>query len=241
MEPDLTIGGPYAFLIDLEEGRRPYEPPTPLYKHCRREHGLILVNEGKVRISSLDVYRSFDAAAGSIVDASEGKQRTELVDADMVIEHPTNFIGWETWSPEFVVGPRGQVFAHNTYYSEAANNQYVFCLSTSGDATTSKDLHLDYDSIVEVTDPIGLFICLSRHLIANGLTVSPFLGSCIYDGTQVWEDFRGRKKIIPRALQKRSDHSKHAEVRFVFPALQPMADYLDLEVKELCQYLRLLP
>jgi hypothetical protein len=238
-DPDLTIDSPYAFYKDLWLGLRPYDPPT-LYRHMERKWAEALVNDGTFQISPMARYRDEAVSNGSIHDQQDGKQRTELSDADLIFERTKEFGSFQIMSPNLIVGPEGRFFGYNSHPSDEANNEYVYCLSERGDIQLSKELDPKYDTIVKIEDPIGLFLLICNDLLEKEFTNRPFVGHCIYDGSKIWKNPLGKVKHIPRALQKRADHDFQKEVRFVFPAMHPITGPTNLTIPKIGTYCTIL-
>ncbi len=180
-----------------------------------------LVNDGQLRIKTASDYRDPSRNSYPVLDPQEGRHRLETTEADLVYERPVQFAGFEAFDPHTMVNREtGAIWASNVFVDRGAEAQRILSLSESGMPEVGRRMDPRYDTVVEIRSVVGFFIRVARRLVELGLTVNPYLGRCVYDGSTQWVDPLSDRRVkrIPRVLTKDSSYDWQREVRLVFPA-----------------------
>lgn len=235
--PDLSIDSPYGKIESYELGLRPYDAPTPLFKYMEKRWAQDVIEKGSIQILTASGYRDL-VATGETRDISEGLQRMDVLDADLPLEDPFSFSGWDTFAPDAIGdSTTNSLCAHNKWQSTGSNLSSILCFTPLLDDMLMKELDPKYDCVLQINSPVGFFITIARYLISTGFTQSPFLGKCSYNGSSTFRDkISGKERLMPRALMKRSDHSHHEEVRMVFPTKEVSTVPLKITIPEIRSY-----
>jgi len=237
-EIDFSVGSPWAWMWDLEQGHTPYESPGPIFKYLPRKYADTFVNEGTIRIAPIWEFRDQERHGGTIHDAKEGQQRLTKLDADHVYENPAGFQGWQVFAQNVVLGTNNQIMAYNQFDDEGVDNCYVWCFSSPKPTPAEIAAMGDKDTLITIEDWIGFFVMLGRKLVADGIADEPYIGRCNYKGELVWTNRLNpnRSKPIPRAILKAPAYAGQQEHRIVFPTRERPPAAQIITVAELTRF-----
>lgn len=214
-------------------------PDGPLYKYGQREHIRALVEQGRIRVGTLDAFRKFedtvrgDRADGTVV-FSEGQQGG-----------PQRLHELSPFARRVVGGAFGDAAFDRCYFDSpvAHPNAFAFCVSHE----LSRSAACKYDGCAEIVDARRFFALLAEHIEAELQAVAQASG---YATARVQVTF-GRVRyeslqrhgsefgLINPGFVKDPKFAIECEIRAVWESdMSPRALHLDLVEPRLCEVIR---
>jgi hypothetical protein len=191
------------------------------------QHARALLDEGRIRIGSLDYYRNFGGDQGRVKDGGEGRLATHiddyLVDGDRPHQSLTGAIG-------AAAGVKAQV--RNTTILRHSRERYVYSVAKHPDRSALAEL--GYDAVVRIDITDLFFAAITRALFARRLITSGFqVCSILYAPDPL--PFNPEKLVDP-AVTKHQSMAWQREMRALWTRLPGGQPFVDLELPELRQY-----
>lgn len=161
--------------------------PGPIYKYLKRLHAETMVNDGIIRIGTLQDYRKEEKYGTAIGDSQEGVRTTNIpIGATGSLHVDGALIAGNLFSNCRFVGNGANVMAFSI--NERASQYYIYCTSLSLDKKVMADF--EADACVLIRDPASFFREITRallmqakvHKVENTLGYSA--APCVYSSKQ---------------------------------------------------------
>jgi hypothetical protein len=189
------------------------ELPKVLYKFAERRHAHLMCNMGVFRIGTLIHFQNEEAHEPDIGDASEGTMRaTEYVHASVGTEALEKYVLPKKFLRLHKENKTAEISNCTFEETTTVSDMYIYCFSQSRKLSARSTKN--YDTVVEIVDPLKFVATLSR---AARLFTLAGIGKCQYVG----REFKAGETLpCEIELLKLPKHSFQEEWRAAWPEYQ---------------------